>query len=297
LAELLWTFFFVLFGTLTVVHTWARQRKCSRLARPMANLSTTRTALVTGASAGIGRQLALLFAADGYDLVLVARRRERLEQLAEQLGNQFRVRVELIVADLRDPQTPTHIADELGRRGLSIDVLVNNAGFGKLGAFAELDVSVQLDMITVNVQALVHLTHLLLPSLLAQHHGHILNIGSVAGFVPGPHMAVYYATKAFVNSFSEALSRELRGSGVSVTVCCPGPTESEFGAIAGTNARAIRSRAMPAATVARSAYRAMNRLRVVNIPGASKLLVLLLRFMPRALIRSIACRLNRLAKS
>jgi short-subunit dehydrogenase len=263
----------------------------------MTNLGTPRTALVTGASAGIGWQLAHLFAADGFDLVLVARRRDRLEELAGVLQKRFRTKAELIDADLRDPTSAARIVSQLESRELRVDALVNNAGFGRLGSFADHDLTAALDMIAVNVQAVVQLTRLLLPNMLLRRQGHIINIGSVAGFLPGPYMAVYYATKAFVNSFGEALAEELRGTGVSVTTCCPGPTATEFGTVAGSaDRRVIKANSMPASTVAKHAYRAMQREQVLAIPGISnRFLVSLLRLMPRASIRRIAGRMNRLA--
>jgi len=260
---------------------------------------TPPTALVTGASAGIGQQLACLFAADGYHLILVARRRNRLEQLAAELERQFRIKALVIDADLSQPDSASRIVNELERLDVAVDVLVNNAGFGKLGAFAELDATLALEMIAVNIAALVHLTRLLLPSMLARQHGKILNIGSLAGFLPGPNMAVYYATKAFVNSFSEALAEEVRGSGVSVTACCPGPTATEFGAVAGSADRPlIKAHTQSAAFVAKTAYRALQQGQVLAIPGLThRWLARLLRLAPRAIVRRLAGRANQLAKS
>jgi short-subunit dehydrogenase len=253
------------------------------------------TALITGASAGLGQEFARLFAADGYNVVLVARRRERLEELAHALEREHPVRTEVIVADLRDAQAPECIKDEIASRDLRVDALVNNAGFGKLGAFSEHGLEVALEMLAVNVRALVHLTHLLLPHMLGQRSGHVLNIGSMAGFLPGPYMGVYYATKAFVNSFSQALAEELNGTGVHVTVCCPGPTATEFGTVAGASGRKlIKANTMSARAVALGAYRSMQRNQVMNIPGVkNNCLVQLLRLMPRSMVRRIAARTNR----
>ncbi len=264
----------------------------------MSSLYARKTALITGASSGIGLELARLCAADHHDVVLVARRRDRLLQLAQSLESEFSVKAEVIVEDLRHAEAAPRIIDELERRNLSIDVLVNDAGFGNLGAFVNTDVSIALDMMALNMRALVHLTHRLLPTMLARGTGRILNVGSMAGFLPGPDMAVYYATKAFVNSFSEALAVELRGTGVSVTLCCPGPTATEFGVIAGSDARRLTAaRSMPAARVARHAYRAMQQQQVVAIPGASNLLIVqMLRCMPRALARRLTGMINRTAR-
>lgn len=254
--------------------------------------------LVTGASAGIGRQLARLFAADGRDLILVARRRERLEQIAKQLQEEFRIAVTVLVDDLRDPRSPQRIAQMLEENGYEVDILVNNAGFGWLGPFAEATDSTVTDMMTVNMTALVQLTQLLLPPMIARGHGRILNIGSLAGFLPGPYMAVYYATKAFVNSFSQALAEELKGTGITVTVSCPGPTATEFGAVAGSDARKLAAaRSMPAERVARHAYNALKNAVPVAVPGAqNRLALVLVRWLPRGLVRRIAARLNRAVK-
>jgi uncharacterized protein len=257
------------------------------------------TALVTGASAGIGRELARLLAADGHDLVLVARRRDRLEELAADLSRASGVRANALSADLSDPAAPRRLVDELGARGLEIEVLVNNAGFGANGAFVELPAARQLEMVQVNVTALVELTRLLLPAMIARGRGRILNLGSTAGFQPGPFMAVYYASKAFVGSFSEALAEELRGTGVTVTLSCPGPTDTEFGAIAGNDkSRLFGLGAMSAVEVARHAYQALRRGRTVAVPGLrNKAGVQAVRFGPRLAIRRIAAALNRAGKT
>ncbi|HEY5283233.1 MAG TPA: SDR family oxidoreductase, partial [Polyangia bacterium] len=175
---------------------------------------TEKTALVTGASAGIGRELARIAAQDGHDLVLVARRRDRLEELSAELTAAHGVQVTVIAADLADRAVPAQIAERLRGAGTQVDFLINNAGFGTCGPFAESLVEREVEMIDVNIVALMQLTRLFLPEMVARKRGRILNIASVAGFVPGPYMATYYASKAFVLSFTEALSEELRGSGV-----------------------------------------------------------------------------------
>ena len=259
----------------------------------------SKTALVTGASAGLGLELARLLAADRHDLVLVARRRDRLEQLAAELERVHAVRAHVLAEDLADPAAPARIVEELGRRGLEIEVLVNNAGFGANGPFAELDAARQVGMVQVNVTALVELTRRLLPPMIARGAGRILNLGSTAGFQPGPFMAVYYASKAFVNSFSEALSFELRGTGVTVTVSCPGPTDTEFGAIAGNDkSRLFAIGSMSAAEVARHAYAAMMRGRPLAVPGLlNKAGVQSVRLAPRSALRRIAAALNRAGRA
>jgi short-subunit dehydrogenase len=253
-----------------------------------------KTALITGASAGLGLELAQLFAADRHDVVLVARRRDQLEALATRLAAERGVVAQVIAADLADPGAPQRIVDELARRNIEIEFLVNNAGFGTTGPFVERDLPRELAMVQVNVASLVHLTGLLLPGMVARKSGRILNLGSTAGFQPGPFMAVYYASKAFVNSFTEALSRELRGTGVTATVSCPGATATEFGRVSGNDrSRLFQKRVMAAPGVAAHAYRAMMAGEAVAIPGlVNKLMVQLLRFGSRSLIRDIAARLN-----
>jgi short-subunit dehydrogenase len=253
------------------------------------------TALITGASSGIGEQLARLFAADGCNVVLLARRRERLDALATSLKSKFRIEASVIAEDLSDAKAPERIVSILAQRGINIYALVNNAGFGHLGEFTGTDPAIVQSMMTVNMLSLAHLTRLLLPPMITQGRGRILNVGSLAGFLPGPHMAVYYASKAFVNSFSEALAVELRNTGVSVTVGCPGPTATEFGKVAGSDARRLSAvRAMSAERVARQAYRAMKAGYVIAIPGLGNLLIYhALRFLPRAVARRLTGLLNR----
>jgi short-subunit dehydrogenase len=253
------------------------------------------TALVTGASAGIGRELAKLAAQDRRDLVLVARRRDRLEALAAELRAAHGVAVTVIAADLGQARAAQEICAQVEAAGIEVECLMNNAGFGSFGPFVRMERTRQLEMIDVNIRALVELCHLFLPGMLQRKHGHILNVASVAGFVPGPNMATYYASKAFVVSFTEGLATELRGSGVSATASCPGPTATEFGDIAGNKRSELFRRGVAeAAPVARHAYRAMLAGRVVAIPGLmNKVLALSSRFVPRALLRSGVARLNR----
>lgn len=253
------------------------------------------TALVTGASAGLGRDYARLFAADGHDVVLVARRRERLEELARDLQATSPAQAHVIAIDLAERDAASRIADELRARGIAIDYLVNNAGFGTNGPFAEADAAKQLEMIQVNVTALVELTRLLVPDMLARGSGRILNVGSTAGFQAGPYMAVYYASKAFVNSFTEALAWELAGSGVTATVSCPGATATEFAGHAG-NAESLLFRigAADSMAVAREGYAGMMAGKAMVVHGlTNKLGVQALRLSPRAIVTGIAARLNR----
>lgn len=242
------------------------------------------TALVTGASGGIGLELARLFAKGGHDLVLVARSEPKLREIAQYLGGMYHGRVEVIAADLSDRDMPEALMGELAAREITVDVLVNNAGFGESGAFADQQLGRVLDMIQLNITALTELTSLMLPGMIAARRGRILNVASVGAFVPGPLLAVYYATKAYVLSFSEALRNELKGSGVSVTALCPGPTRTGFAAAAGITGSNLfhQPGVMDAAPVAEAGYRGCMRGKAIVIPGLlNKLLVLSIRFSPR----------------
>ncbi len=252
------------------------------------------TALITGASAGLGAEFAKLFAADKHDLLLVARRRDRLDALAAELSVAHGVKVHVVAADLMDPAAPKAILDEVERLGLEVGFLVNNAGFGSNGNFWELDADRERGMIEVNVTALVVLTRALLPAMVKRGSGRVLNVGSTAGFQPGPLMAGYYASKAFVNSFTEALAFELKGTGVTATVSCPGATATEFAGVAGNDKTALfKAGAMGAAEVAADAYRAMHAGRVVVVHGArNKLSVWLGALSPRPVLTAIAASLN-----
>jgi uncharacterized protein len=255
------------------------------------------TVLVTGASSGIGLELAKCFAARKSNLVLVARNTESLEKLAGELRKQFLIEAHVITADLAQPESPQRIFDELQGRGIIVDVLVNNAGFGLHGTFAELPLKRQLEIVQVNIAALVNLTGLFLPGMLKQNRGGILNIGSVAGFFPGPNMAAYYASKAFVLSFSEALHEELRGTGVRVTNLCPGPTETNFSQVARSHrVRETRVAKISAAEVAGIAYRDFLVGKCLSVPGwKNKLLTSFAsKVFTRAAIRKLIYRYNRL---
>jgi short-subunit dehydrogenase len=219
-----------------------------------------KTALITGASGGIGLELAGLFARDGYNLVLVARSREKLEEIAAELRDKNSISVTVLAADLSGPTTPGEIYDTLQRQNIFVDILVNNAGFATYGFFHEIDLQKELDLLQVNIIALTHLTKLFLPAMLARKSGRILNVASTAAFQPGPLMAVYYASKAYALSFSEALSHECAGSGVTVTALCPGPTRSGFQERAAmTESKIVQGEIMDAATVAAEGYRALMR--------------------------------------
>jgi short-subunit dehydrogenase len=242
-------------------------------------------ALVTGASAGIGKEIARVLAAD-HDLVLSARRVEELTALADELratGAECRV----VPADLADPAGPQALFDGIESAGRPLDVLVNNAGFGDFGAFGGADLAKLIRMVQVNCTALTELTHRFVPGMVARGRGMVLNVGSVAGFQPGPLMAVYYATKAYVNSLSQALSNELAGTGVTVTCLCPGPTHTEFAAAAGRSEKQSFSvsRRMTAREVAEAGVAAMKRGQVLLVPGlGNKLLIAAERFAPRGAV-------------
>jgi short-subunit dehydrogenase len=217
------------------------------------------TALITGASGGIGYELARLFAKDRCNLVLVARRDAKLKEGADQLRREFGVEVKTVALDLSAAPAPQHLFDQMQLEGVAVDVLVNNAGYGKFGEFADVELDESLGQIQLNIVALTHLTKLFLGPMVERGSGKILNVASTAGFQPGPLMAVYYATKAYVISFSEALANELKPRGISVTCFCPGATDTGFQARAGTeNSRLFRKiGAMDAKAVARDGYRGM----------------------------------------
>lgn len=250
-----------------------------------------RVALITGASSGIGLELARLFARDGHGVVLVARREDRLKELAAELTHRHNVQASVIAADLADPSAPPEVARQVAAAGLEVRFLVNNAGFGLAGEFARTDISTALQIIQVNVAALTHLTGLLLPGMVAEHRGAVLNMASTAGFVPGPLMAVYHATKAYVISFSLALAEELRNSGITVTVLCPGATRTEFQERAGIalEARALRGPWIAdAASVARAGYNGMLRGKRLVIPGVfNKVMVAATRVASRGLLATV----------
>ncbi len=251
------------------------------------------TALVTGASSGIGRELARLHAARGGDLVLVARRAEALEDLKAELEAAHGVSVIAFPADLANPDTPAHIFEAMAHAGVRVDYLINNAGFGARGRFWEIPEARQTAMLQVNVAALTALTRLFLSPMVARGHGRVLNIGSTAGFLPGPMMAVYYASKAYVLSFSEALAEELEGTGVRVTVLCPGPVATEFAHTADMErTRLFRSGTEPVEHVARKGYEAMRKGRRVAVtdPKLAVLLNGIVPFMPRRLVTAISRR-------
>jgi short-subunit dehydrogenase len=252
------------------------------------------TALVTGASSGIGRDLARLFAADGHDLVLVARRAEELEALAGELSQRHRIRATTLATDLGSAGAHDRIHAELAHRGIEVDVVVNNAGFGLSGAVAELPLDRQLAMIQVNVTALTALTRMFLPSMLQRNRGGVLNVASTAAFQPGPLMAVYYATKAYAQSFTEAVADEVQGTAVKVTCLCPGPTVTGFAdAAAMSQSNLFQGKTMTSGEVAQAGYEGWKRGDILVVPGRSNRMgMLMVRLAPRAVVRRIVRRLN-----
>ena len=242
------------------------------------------TALVTGASMGIGVDLAECFAKDGYDLIVTARSEAALKDVATKLGGKYNMKATAIALDLGAVGGGQKLADAIKAQGLSVDVLVNNAGYGIAGQFEGPNEADQLGMIDLNVRALTELTHIYWPGMLANKRGGVLNVASTAAFQPGPLMAVYYASKAYVLSFSEALWREALGTGVHVSVLCPGPTASNFRERAGTGKTKIKNLGTPmgSAPVARMGYRAFQKNQRVMITGfRNRMLARLGPFLPR----------------
>jgi short-subunit dehydrogenase len=253
--------------------------------------SKTQTALITGASGGIGYELARLFARDRYNLVLVARSSGKLDQVAAELHDQFGGAVKAIALDLVAAPAPKFLFDQLQREAVAVDVLVNNAGFGSLGEFAAMAEEEILGQIQLNITALTHLTRLFLPPMLERRSGKIMNVASTAAFQPGPLMAVYYATKAYGLSFSEALANEVAGSGVVVSCFCPGATETGFSKRAGSeNSRLFKKlQPMNAEAVARDGYRGLMAGKTLVISGVQNWLVAeSVRFAPRKLVTAIS---------
>ena len=251
---------------------------------------SSQTVLITGASGGIGYELAKLFARDRHDLVLVARSGDQLTLVANELGA-CGVKIRTVALDLAAAPAPKFLFDQMQREGMAVDILVNNAGFGWYGEFAEMKEDDILGQIQLNITALTQLTHLFLPAMIARRSGRIMNVASTAGFQPGPLMAVYYATKAYVISFSEAIGNELRDSGVTVTCFCPGATETGFARRAGNDKTRVFKRlgAMKAEKVALDGYRAVMEGRTLAISGLQNWAgVEALRFGPRKLVTAVS---------
>jgi uncharacterized protein len=258
-------------------------------------MSSSLHTLITGASSGIGFELAKLFAAEGRALVLTARRQDKLEALAQELTNTYKVPVEVIALDLEAEGSAEKLFSLLAGKGISLDVLVNNAGFGRIGQFTDQNPSALEAMIHLNIRSLTTLSRLALPSMIARRSGGILNVASMAAFFPGPGFAVYYATKAYVLSLSEALHEESRGHGVTVSALCPGPVDTEFWNRAGEKPVFMQklSKTLSAEYVAQIAYRGFKRGEAVITPSWSdKLAVAGSGFMPRFVKRRLMAKLQ-----
>jgi short-subunit dehydrogenase len=248
------------------------------------------TALITGATSGIGLELTKVFARHRYDLVLVARTKVTLDSLAKRLEGEYSIKCTTIACDLSKPDAADNIFRPLQQDRRSVDVLINNAGFGSWGKFHETDLTTEMEEIQLNVISLVKLTKLILPEMIKRRSGKILNVASTAGFAPGPFMAIYYATKAFVVSFTEALWEEVRESGVTISVLCPGETATNFQQRAGIEKTNLTRKGfvLDAATVANCGFKGLMRGKVVIIPGTrNKILIFFIRIMPRSIVRSV----------
>jgi len=257
---------------------------------------TPKTALITGASSGIGYELAKLFATDKYDLILVSRDQENLQRVQAELQEKHQVKIKILAVDLTLNNAPRETFAFCEKENITLDVLVNDAGFGLVGLFRDLDEQKQLNMIDLNVRALTQLTKLFLAQ--ATQGAKILNVASLAAFQPGPLMAVYYATKAYVLSFSEALAEELKDREISVTALCPGPVATNFWRVAHPNRGEEKIGQIidewPANRVALVGYEGMKRGKRIVIPGAmNKIMAFLNRLLPRSLVTRVVMRVNR----
>jgi uncharacterized protein len=255
----------------------------------------TSATLITGASAGIGAEFARLLAAEGETLIVTARRQDRLEALAEELRRAHGVRVETIVADLALKESADLLAEKTRALGLEVTTLINNAGFGLTGAFADQPADRVIEMLALNIVALTRLTRIFLPEMRARQAGGIINVASIAAFLPGPYMSVYYASKAYVLSFSEAIAHELRGSGVVVTALCPGATKTEFQEVAGmTDTPLLRRLSMSSREVARLGLAGHRAGKTVVITGVgNKLTPFAARLVPRGVMARLAASLQK----
>lgn len=246
--------------------------------------------LITGGTSGIGLEMARIMASKGHDLILVARRKEKLEHLKKELENGYGISVDVIVKDLTEANAAKEIFEFTEKKHFHVDVLINNAGFGDYGKFYYRSLEKQTRMVQLNIIALMGLTHLYLPDMLTNSKGRIMNVASMAAFQPGPLMSVYYASKAFVLSFSEALSVELKGTGVKVTALCPGPTSTEFGKVAEFRRLGLlkRIKNQSAQEVAEYAIRALFANKLIAVPKiGNKLLVQCSKWLPRCITRNL----------
>ncbi|NBB77538.1 MAG: SDR family NAD(P)-dependent oxidoreductase [Bacteroidetes bacterium] len=253
------------------------------------------TALITGASSGIGMELARIFAREGHNLLLTARREERLKELKETLEAEFEIEAAIFPCDLSEPEAPQALFDFCDKNKFAINTLVNNAGIGDFGPFTESDWNKQAVMIDLNMRALTHLTHLFLPMLIHQKRAFIMNVASTAAFQPGPLMSVYYATKHYVLAFGEAIAEELKKTGVSVTTLCPGPTKSEFQKTAGMEKSGLFKKFAVATSgeVAEYGYRAMMNGKRIAVYGVlNKISAASVQLLPSRLVTPMVKRIQ-----
>ncbi len=256
-----------------------------------------KTALITGASGGLGLSFVNIFAADGYDLVLVARNAERLDEIKKEIEAKYGVAVLTVPKDLCSDTGASEVFEATKSANITVDVLVNNAGFGDFGEFYKSDLAKQVRMVDLNCIALMELCHLYLPEMVKHGEGKILNVDSIAAFQPGPLMSTYYATKAFVLSFSQALTRELKGTGVSVTALCPGPIRTNFDTAAelGESGLFKNLKVWDPDTVAQFGYKNMKKGKPVCVCGfVNKIIVFSNRLAPRALVRNAVYNLQKI---
>ncbi len=255
-----------------------------------------KTALITGASGGIGYELALQLAADGYQLVVVARNSQRLQRIASEITGKFKVPVHIIEMDLSEMDAPQRLFEEVQTLGIQIDVLVNNAGFGVYGSYLETNGETELRMIDLNMRTLTDLTKRFVPGMVRRGTGGILNVASTGAFQPGPLMSVYFATKAYVLSYTEALANEMQGTGVVVSVLCPGMTKTEFFIAPAfsdqkqnVNLQRVERMMMDASAVATIGYRGFKKGKRVIIPGLlNKLLAITSKLSPRGFVLAVS---------
>ena len=252
------------------------------------NNATRNRTLITGASEGIGKEFAFIFAKEGYDLILVSRDEEKLVSLKRDIEKKYRVIVTIYTVDLSKADSAAELFHKINNTGTEVNVLINNAGFGKLASFEKHEIQEFLEMIQVNVTTLTLLTRLFLPEMIKRNKGWILNVASTAAFLPGPLMPVYYATKAYVLSLSEALNRELKDTGVQVSTLCPGPTKTQFQIRAGIINMTFLDKvnALPPSKVAEAGYKGLIKRKSLIIPGTlNKIYFQLLRLMPRKFMK------------
>ncbi|KRE28580.1 SDR family NAD(P)-dependent oxidoreductase [Paenibacillus sp. Soil522] len=247
-----------------------------------------KTVLITGVSGGIGKELANRFAKGGHNIVLVARSESKIVELAQEYRKKYGIQATVIAKDVAAPGVPEEIFTELKEKGITVDYLVNNAGFGLFGTFMETDMEQEVNMIDINIKALTVMTKLFLPDMIKRGQGGVMNVASLVGFFPGPMMSVYYATKAYVLSFTEALANEVTGTGVTVTALCPGLTSTGFVDRSGMGA--VKGAIMEAGQVAEEGYRGFLRGKTLIMPGVRNRFI---AFMPRLLPRMMITRLVR----